>query len=445
MAEVLAPESRPHFQEHIGLIAGQQARSEETVMNTAGTRVEVECSSVTVEYLGEPAIVTVFHDISAQKQKERAFYEGARRFRRLMEGGLIGVTEKEGDRIVEANDVFLNLIGRTREELNRGELTISGITPPDYAELERKKEEELVATGECKPFEKEYLRPDGSRVPVLLCASMLTWEPRWRAIGFVIDVTDRRRLDELRAEKLRLESIGVLAAGMAHNLNNALTAVIGNASLLLDREEIASGPRARPVMREILDSGQRAAQLTAQLLAYSGQGRFAVGATNIREIIATEVERLRTEIPGNIRVTVELAENLPVVVADATQLRNAMVGLVTNAVEAIGDRSAGAIEIRGRVERVGEKKVYSRSGEAITAGEYCVVEVSDNGSGMESEILAHVFDPFFTTKFPGRGLGLAAAAGTVAACGGAILVKSTPGAGSVFQVYLPVHWDIQAS
>ena len=442
LAECLAPEKRAEFERQVdSVLTGDEVSGvEQTLITSAGARVDVEMSSTAMEYLDEPAILSVLHDVTARNHVERALREGTRRFQSLVEGDLVGVIEKDAERILEANDTFLKLLGRTRAQLNRGDLTITRITPPEYAELDRQKADELVATGQCKPFEKEYLRPDGSRVPVLLCSAIVAWEPRWRAVGFVIDLTDRRRLQELRSEKLRLESVGVLAAGMAHSLNNLLTAVIGNASLLLEKPDIVAGPRGRGVLDDIMRSGGRAAELTAQLLAYAGQGRFTIGATNIAEMIASEVARLRSDIAEKVRIRLELAGNLPVVVADASQLRHSVIGLLMNAVEAIGDRE-GEIVIRGRVERVAEETVYSRSGEPIAAGEYCVVEVRDNGSGMDRETLVRAFDPFFTTKFPGRGLGLAAIAGIVAACGGAVRVESTPGVGSVFEVYLPVAGD----
>jgi PAS domain S-box-containing protein len=412
-------------------------RSEETLITVEGIRVDVEVSSELVDYAGASAMLCAFHDISERKRMERAFREGALRFGTLVEGDLIGVAEWHAERFVAANDVFLKMIGRSREELERGRLRWADITPPEYSQLDRDKVAELLSTGECKPFEKEYVRPDGSRVSVLTCGALVAPAPKWRAIGFIIDVTDRRRLQEMRAEKLRLESITLLAAGMAHNLNNLLTGVIGNASLLLEKRDGAPSAKTRRILEEIVASGERAASLTAQLLAYAGKGRFVLAPTDLGELVKAEVARIRSGIPERMRMEVKVAADLPPLVVDSDQLQHAVEALVMNAVEAIGDREDGAIVMEARVERVAEKALSSPSGEIIDAGRYCVLEVTDNGCGMDDKTLEHVFDPFFSTKFMGRGLGLAAVAGIVRWLRGAIQVDSTPGVGTAFRIYLP--------
>jgi PAS domain S-box-containing protein len=438
-AEVLAPRTRDAFELRVArLMAGEEVpREEEELVLADGSSVPVEVVSSVVPYEGDRTILSFFHDITERRRVEAAHRQSELRYRRLVEGDMVGVVEVDAKGIVDANDTFLRMVGHSREELHRRALKWETLTAPEYAHLDREKLAELLATGECKPFEKECVRPDNSRIPILQAASLIAREPEWRAICLASDLTDRRKLQEARAEKIRLESVGVLAAGMAHSLNNLLTGVIGNASLLVEHRLVPENSRAHKIVEDILKAGERAARLTAQLLAYSGQGRFVVGATDVRETIQSQIQEVSNEIPENIRVTVAAEEDLPAIVADPKQLRYMVHGLLMNAIEAIGTREKGQIVVSAHMERVGENMVVTRSGEPLPAGEYCVIAVRDNGSGMDTNTLAHAFDPFFSTKFPGRGLGLAAISGIVRASRGAIRVSSSPKAGSVFEIYLP--------
>lgn len=438
----LAPESRAAFADRArGLLeARDERRGEDTLVGEAGRRIDVDETSTTIQFLGEPAVLSFFQDTTEQHHKETILREGERRYRRLLEANLLGFIELDEERILAANDVFLRIVGRTRQELERGELHWQQMTPPEYRLLDAELARALHEGGECGPFEKEFYRPDGSRVLVLLGCATFTMAPDYRGICFVVDLTDRRELQEMRAEKLRSESVGMLAAGMAHNLNNLLTAIIGNASMLAS-EPMARYARARQTIDEIIGAGQRAAQLTAQLLAYAGRGGFVGGPANLYELLLDEAELARSTLPANVVCRLELPETLPRVIADPGQLAQVIQALLSNAVEAVAIRAQGEIVVGGRVEEVAAGTLLSRTGESMPAGQYCVIEVRDNGPGMDASTLAHAFDPFFSTKFPGRGLGLAAVAGVVRMAAGAIRVKTAPGEGCIFQVYLPAARD----
>jgi PAS domain S-box-containing protein len=438
--ELLPAQAHSSFYVRVSrLLSGDEVpRCEEELTLIEGGSVAVEVVSTVVPFEGDRMILSFLHDITEQRRAERALRASEHRYRRLVDGQVVGVIEFTMHGIELANEVFLTLIGRGTEELPGGRVNWRMISPPEDEHLVRHKLGELLATGECKPFEKDFLRPDGSRVPTLLGASLLEREPEWRAVALVIDQTDRRKLQEMQDRKARLEALGVLAGGMAHNLNNILTGVIGNASLMLEHQLIPRESRAGAIAGDIIQSGERAAALTAQLLAYAGQGRFLVAPTDLRHVIGSQTHRVRAELPPNVRLTVEIPGELPTLLADAEQLRRLVTALLDNAIEAIGEREGGAVTVRARVEHIAHEAVLSRLGEPLPAGDYCLFEVHDNGAGMDTNTLAHAFDPFFSTKFPGRGLGLAAVAGMVRASRGAIRVNSSPGVGSVFQVYLPV-------
>jgi PAS domain S-box-containing protein len=380
----------------------------------------------------------LLEDVEKHKRDEAALEVNEKRFRRLFEGHLVGLLIGSPERVLEVNDVFLRMIGQTRQDFDSGRITWLSIIPPEERELARRKFEEVLAGGECPPFELTFLSKDGRRVPVLLAAMLLAREPEVRVMALMVDVAERSHVQQIKAERMKLEAVSMLAAGMAHNLNNLLTAIIGNASLLLDQHVAGNNARAYALVRDIISAGERAATLVSKLLASAGQAQLSPPATDIREAIGQEAERLETRLPANIRLHLDLPARLPAALISAEQLRQVVDGLVTNAVEAIGDREGGEIWLALRVEHIGAKAAAERfATEQLPPGDYCVLEVRDNGPGMDPATLVRIFDPFFTTKFMGRGLGLAAIAGIVRAARGAVRVRSMPGAGTVFLVFLP--------
>jgi PAS domain S-box-containing protein len=266
-----------------------------------------------------------------------------------------------------------------------------------------------------------------------------------RTVGHVFsfrDITARLKAEEehraLERQMLhvqKLESLGVLAGGIAHDFNNLLVSVLGNAGLALSELETASPVRSR--LTDIELAAQRAAELTRQMLAYAGRGRFVVQRLNMSDVVDELVTLLRTVVARTAEIDVRLGEDLPDVEADASQLRQVVMNLVTNAADAIGG-APGRIEITtGRVFATCEYLAHSCIGQDIAPGEFVFAEIADTGCGMDQKTLARIFDPFFTTKVTGRGLGLAAVLGIVRSHRGAIAVESSPGAGTRFRLLLP--------
>ena len=257
-------------------------------------------------------------------------------------------------------------------------------------------------------------------------------------IGFlavIADVTEWRRNEEALRHTQKLESIGVLAGGVAHDFNNLLTGILGNASLAL-RTLPGSHPAAQ-MIADVVRGSERAAALTAQLLAYAGKGRFHLERIDLAQLVHDITALIRTLIPRNVEVVLDLAEPLPEVIADAGQLQQVVMNLVINAGEAIGEQP-GSVLVEVRAGEVGAEELRTRFAIFdLTPGRYVRLEVTDNGCGMTEETLAQVFEPFFTTKFLGRGLGLAATLGIVRSHHGGIAVSSAPGQGSRVTVLLP--------
>jgi nitrogen-specific signal transduction histidine kinase/CheY-like chemotaxis protein len=249
------------------------------------------------------------------------------------------------------------------------------------------------------------------------------------------DLTASRREAEQLQYLQKMESVGVIAAGIAHDFNNLLTPILGFIDLALS--DIPAESPARPPLVESQKAARRAADLTMQLLAYSGKGRLVPQPTNLSALVEELMVLLQASVSKKATLRFQLASGLPEIRADATQLRQVLLNLVINASEALEDRP-GEIRVKTGEDFLDHPSDLPGAPANASPGRFVFLEVSDNGVGMDTETLARVFDPFFTTKFLGRGLGLAAAQGTVQGHGGVILVRSAPGAGTTFCVWLPV-------
>lgn len=262
-------------------------------------------------------------------------------------------------------------------------------------------------------------------------------------VGYSRDISERKRAEEDRRKleqqvmhAQKLESLGVLAGGIAHDFNNLLTSILGNADLAL--AELSPVAPACEHVRDIVRASRRAADLCRQMLAYSGKGRFVVQPLSLNDIVREMAHLLSVSISKKAVLKYNLEPDLPFVRADATQIRQIVMNLITNASEAIGDRS-GVIALTTGVMDCDASYLAGTTGASdhLEPGQYSYLEVSDTGHGMDRPTLDKIFDPFFTTKFTGRGLGLAAVLGIVRGHNGGIRVYSEPGKGSVFKMLLP--------
>ncbi len=249
------------------------------------------------------------------------------------------------------------------------------------------------------------------------------------------DVTQPKELERRLLQKDKLESLGLLAGGIAHDFNNLLVGIMGNSSLAL--ETISSNNPARPVLKDVILASETAANLTRQLLAYAGKGRFVIEPVDLSDLVRQISTLVQTSIPRSVQLRMELMDRLPCVEADVTQMQQVIMNLVMNAAEAIGE-DQGTVLITTGVQHVDEDYIATVLVPAqISPGEYVSLQVHDTGTGMTQETMDRIFDPFFTTKFTGRGLGLAAALGIVRGHKGAIKVYSTLGQGTTFKLLFP--------
>ena len=256
-------------------------------------------------------------------------------------------------------------------------------------------------------------------------------------LGTCTEIEDQKQAENAAFEAQKLNGIGRLAGGVAHDFNNLLVSILGGASRAMQ-----SLPAAHPVqdmLGEVVQAGQRLAELTQRMLAYAGKATFRVAPANVQQLVRDACDAVQPSIPDGIHLEIQIGPRVPLAQTDAAYLRQTVVDLVRNAVEAIGPASSGRITVATQVIDASEEFIQKAGfGPGAVAGAYVALEVSDTGCGMDDETLNKIFEPFFSTKFLGRGLSLAAVRGFLRSTGGGLQVGSRPGEGSVFRVLLPV-------
>jgi PAS domain S-box-containing protein len=408
LMEALAPFEMVHR----GFIEANQALQE------ANAELDRRVKERTTEL--EKAVAALREALEREHASREALERSEARARRLFDSTLIGVFESDEERVLDANNAFLNLLGRTREDLRQGKIRRNHITPPEWTEREDAAIEELKAFGETAPYEKQYFTSEGSRVPVLVGRALLTRSP-FHQVCFVLDMTEQKRA-QAEVERVRNEFLGVIS----HELKTPLTVIKGSAAMALSTRSFPDRDQAMELFQVIDDQAERLRELVRNLLDLT---RIEAGALsvspqeeNLREVIDEAMATF--DKTGEMhRVQLHIGRGLPPILVDRRRIVQVLLNLLTNASKY--SPPMAPIKLTARVDR----------GELL-------VRVEDSGMGIPPDKLPLLFQKFTQLHAGGdhgTGLGLAISKGIVEAHGGRIWAESEgAGKGATFSFALPV-------
>jgi PAS domain S-box-containing protein len=374
--------------------------------------------------------------IAAREKAEAAVRELANgleaKLRRLVDANIIGICLWHLDgQILEANDAFLRLVGYDREELVSGRVSWREITPDTWRATDEQALAELAATGSCAPFEKEYVRKDGSRVPVLVGTALFEGQ-RDEGVAFVLDLSERKRAEDALhqaqmelAHVTRVATLGELTASIAHEITQPLAAVVNNASACVRWLAAQNLEEARRSAALVIADGQRTADIIDQIRTLAQKAPPHKDWLDLNTMIQDVLALARSAVQRHgVVVETQLAAAVPRILGDRIQLQQVLLNLIMNAIEALSGVSAGPRALRVSSERGAATEV--------------VIAVRDSGPGFEPQHLDRLFDAFYTTKPQGLGLGLAISRRIIEAHGGRLWATAHTPHGAVVQFTLPL-------
>jgi PAS domain S-box-containing protein len=366
------------------------------------------------------------------------------RIRHLVDSNIIGVViwDVQG-RIIDANQAFLDMVGYGREDLVSGRLRWTELTPAEWRDADEQIIAELKAVGTLQPREKEYLRKDGSRVPVLVARTLFEWKPD-EGVSFVIDMTDRKRAEErLRASEqrfldaqmelaqvTRITTLGELAASIAHEVNQPLAGVVANAEAGLRwlRRGTPDVDAACRSVEWIIHDGNRASEVIRRVRALANKTSLEKVPLDVNDVVRETIPLVQRElISHRVLLRMELAPALPMILSDRVQLQQVIINLVMNGIEAM----------QSVTDRPRELVVRSREDEP----QQVLLSVTDCGVGISAEDADRLFTAFFTTKSSGMGMGLSICRSIMEAHGGRLWATANVPHGATFQLTVPVYAD----
>lgn len=362
-------------------------------------------------------------ELSLSEQRYRALFDNAN------DG--IAVLDRDGV-IVNVNRKFCEL-----HNFDRGALIGTHFKLLEVESFKGEKEERMkrILNGEALLYETEHYRRDGNRVLLEVSSKVIKVGRDLYIQSFHRDVAEKKKLQEQLFQSQKMESMGMLAGGIAHDFNSILTAILGHAELLAENSTLDDD--SRQGLRVIENSALRAGQMVSRLLSFSRKSNYDVMPININDVVIDTIGLLeRTLAKKNIIVKMELENSMPFIRGNANQMEQVMMNLIINSADAMD--KGGNITIKTSLFELNDNKGYSHL--LLKQGKYVILNCSDTGIGIPTEIRDKIFDPFFTTKEPGKGtgLGLAMVYGIVKEHKGAIDLKTQVGKGTEFEIYLPI-------
>ncbi|MEE8395076.1 MAG: PAS domain S-box protein [bacterium] len=401
-----------------------------------GRRFFLHVQNHLVGWMGQPALQATFYDITERKKADEALRKSEENLRMAQQIASLGSWERDlaNGTVTWSAEVFRIFgVDPGRYQVSTGAL-LQSVHPEDREKV-RAATGAAIADG--VPYDLEYRirRPDGS-IRILhgqggVATRAANGKPL-TLVGTVHDLTERRQMEEQLRQAQKMDAIGNLAGGIAHDLNNLLQPVVGFAELLL--EDFGPESEAHNSLKLIRDSATRGKDLVSQILLFSHRQEGKKELCDLQTIVQQVLKLLRPSLAANIELRTQLPQGSLLTVADSTQIHRLLLNLCINGAQAMPE--GGILEISSEIVQL--EGVVGFFGGELT-GSYLRLAVIDTGLGMDEETLSRIFEPFFTTKGvgAGTGLGLATAYGTLQQCGGEIAVTSKPGEGSTFALLLP--------
>jgi len=402
-----------------------------TARNKQGQELPIELSLSTIKNAGQWHAVAIIRDISKRKQAEEALQASEEKHRLLFENANDAISIAQDGMLTFSNPKTLQLTGYTWEELES--LPFADLIHPEDREMIMDRHKRRLSGEKALPttYSFRVVTKSGDELAVELNAVLVTWKGRPATLNFIRDITDQRRMEQQLQQAQKMESLGTLAGGIAHNFNNVLMGIQGRASLMMDHKD-ASHPDYEH-LAGIEEYVRDATELTRDLLGFAMGGKYEVKPANLNAIIQHE-SRMFGRTKREIQIQATYEPDLWAVEVDLGQIRQMLLNLYVNAWQAMP--GGGTLLVQTKNVTLPERLAHSFE---VPPGRYVRLTLTDTGVGMDEAILPKIFDPFFTTREMGRGtgLGLASVYGIIRNHGGFIHVKSTKGQGSTFTIHLP--------
>jgi two-component system cell cycle sensor histidine kinase/response regulator CckA len=423
-------------------VAGLGERSFSTILSPVfGANGDVIC------------VLGVARDVTERVQAVQALRKSEERYALATEAGRVGVWDWDlkTDELYDSPMLKARL-GYADGSPPAGTLGWDRLRHPDDQGKVRQLAEELFAGRRDEYALEQRIRDAEGNYRWILSRGRCVRDAEGRVvriIGTNTDITEQKEAEEERRQMAarlqqaeKLESLGLLAGGVAHDFRNVLTGLLGNLSLA--QRGLGAASPAHLHLERVERAASAATNLAEQMLAYSGHGRIVTGALDLAELLADVGELTEARLPAGARIAMVLPPGLPMVRGDATQLRQVALNLITNATECLGEPGGLVTVELGVVEADRESLARSHVDDKLPEGRYLSLRITDTGPGMDGGTLQRIFDPFFSTKPTGRGLGLASALAVVRGHGGTMRVESKAGEGTTFEVLLPAAEPAEA-
>ncbi|MGC8737406.1 MAG: PAS domain-containing hybrid sensor histidine kinase/response regulator [Candidatus Hydrogenedens sp.] len=391
-------------------------------------------------------ILGTYGDITEIKRAQEIIERDEQLLNSMMQTTPFGVVFVRNRVIEWCNDRMCQILGYSKEEMIGSSTRKYYETDEEFNRVEKELYEGLTDNN-MNWVDTRWKDKNGEFIDIRINAALRNPQcPEDGIIGGIIDIREQKKLEQQRKQMQermhqvqKIQSLETLAGGVAHDFNNILMAMIGSAELAL--HELPEISTAREYLNSIIIAGKKGSELAQQMLSYAGRRKLLTKRVNLNKMIEEMLQIIKSSISKKVVLKLDLAEQIPMVEGDATQLSQVIMNLVINSNEAIGNRS-GMIIVRTSASFCDSKYLDTLflPGE-LKEGLYVVVEVVDTGCGMDEETRKRIFEPFYSTKFTGRGLGLVSVLGTIKSHHGGIKVYSEKGRGTAFKIFLPaIEW-----